>query len=176
MRRRPVVAVCGGAAISDPRAAQAAERLGALLCQHGWNLVTGGMGGVMEAVFRGAFQARERGSGDCILLGILPTEDALAANPYCDIVVPSGMGIGRNILVVRSADAVVLVDGGSGTLSEAAYAWQLGRPIVALVSTGGWAEALAGRRLDGRRTDEVVAAADAEAAVEILARLFDEES
>ncbi len=174
MRRRPVVAVCGGATISESRVAQAAERLGALVCQRGWNLVTGGMGGVMEAVFRGAFRAREEGLGDCFLLGILPTEEARAANPYCDMVVPTGMGIGRNILVVRSADAVVLVDGGSGTLSEAAYAWQLGRPIVALASTGGWAQALAGRRLDERRQDVVLAAEGPEAAVELLAKVFGE--
>jgi uncharacterized protein (TIGR00725 family) len=75
------------------------------------------------------------------------------------------MGVARNVLVVRSADVVILVGGGAGTLSEAAYAWQLGKPVIALAQSGGWAERLAGGPVDERRTDEVIAARSPEDAV-----------
>jgi uncharacterized protein (TIGR00725 family) len=75
------------------------------------------------------------------------------------------MGIGRNILVVRSAQAVIAVAGESGTLSEMALAWQLGKRLVGLTGAGGWAEELAGRVLDRRRRDPVLLATTAAEAV-----------
>jgi uncharacterized protein (TIGR00725 family) len=77
------------------------------------------------------------------------------------------MGIARNALVVRAADAVILVGGGSGTLSEAAFAWQLGKPVVALTPAGGWGARLAGARIDDRRGDQVLAAAEPREAVRL---------
>jgi uncharacterized protein (TIGR00725 family) len=99
------------------------------------------------------------------VVGILPGSDLDGGNPFCDLVIPTGMGVARNILVVRSADAVILVGGGAGTLSEAAYAWQLGKPVIALARSGGWAGRLAGAAVDERRPDEVIAAASPEDAV-----------
>ena len=152
--------------MSDSEVGRTAQRLGAEIVKAGMDLITGGMGGVMEAASRGARRARETDGATGLVIGMLPTDDAASANPYCDLVFPTGMGIGRNVLVVRSADAVVLVDGGSGTLSEAAYAWQLGKPMVAITNTGGWAARLAGLQLDDRRSDRVMEAADAREAVE----------
>ena len=59
-------------------------------------------------------------------------EEAEAANPYVEIIIPSGLGIGRNLLIIRSADAVIAVNGGYGTLSEIAFALQLGKPLIGL--------------------------------------------
>ena len=98
-------------------------------------------------------------------MGILPVAELDGGNRYCDVVIPTAMGTGRNILVVRAADAVILVGGGAGTLSEAAFAWQLGKPVVALRGSGGWAARLAGSAIDDRREDRVLAADTAEEAV-----------
>jgi uncharacterized protein (TIGR00725 family) len=130
------------------------------------------MGGVMQAAARGGQEARAAG-GQGIVVGILPVAELDGGNPYCDLVIPTGMGVARNVLVVRSADAVVLVGGGAGTLSEAAYAWQFGKPVVALAGSGGWSDRLAGTALDDRRSDRVLVAAMPEEAVEAALRLVE---
>lgn len=165
---RATVAVCGSGTLPDAELEILAEQVGAELCRAGMNLVTGGLGGVMSAASRGASQAREKGEGSCTIIGILPGEEREAANPYCDLVIPTGLGIARNLLVVRTADAVILVHGGSGTLSEAAFAWQIGKPLVALTGSGGWAGKLGGQRLDGSRQDAILSARTAAEAVALV--------
>jgi uncharacterized protein (TIGR00725 family) len=123
MTGSPYVAVVGPGDASA-REAQAAEAIGAALAENGAVVVTGGLGGVMEAACRGARSKRGH------TLGILPGEDRDAANGWVEIAVATGMGELRNGLVVRAADAVVAVGGGHGTLSEIALALKLGRPVV----------------------------------------------
>lgn len=163
--RRRVVAVVGNA-LPSAEALAVAEELGRLLVECGYRLVTGGLGGVMQAASRGARSARSYREG--AVVGIIPGADPATANPFCDIVVPTNMGYARNVLVVSMADAVVAVGGGSGTLSEIAMAWQLGRLVVAL-EIEGWSARLAGSTLDDKRADTVLAARDAAHAVELVA-------
>jgi uncharacterized protein (TIGR00725 family) len=125
MSRTPYVAVIGPGEAS-PAELHAAEEIGAGLAGAGAVVVTGGLGGVMEAACRGARSRRGR------TLGILPGEDRDAANGWVDVAVATGMGELRNGLVVRAVDAVVAVGGGHGTLSEIALALKLGRPVVGL--------------------------------------------
>ncbi len=103
--------------------------------------------------------------GDTI--AVIPGYDRAEANAYADLVIPTGLSLARNVVLVAMADVVVAVAGGAGTLSEIALAWQLGRPVVALASTGGWAQRLAGRSIDGRRDDVIIAAETPEAAVSL---------
>jgi len=170
--RMKAIAVCG-ASSSPPQMNATAEELGRRIVQAGYLLVCGGMGGIMEAACRGGQAARADGASG-LVMGILPAGDHDAGNPYCDVVLPSGLGYARNTLVVLGADVVMLVGGSTGTLSEAAYAWQYGKPIIALSETGGWAAKLAGSSMDDRRDDTVLDAASAEQAV-ALARGFLEE-
>ena len=165
---RATVAVCGSSSLADDELEALAEAVGAEVARAGMNLVTGGLGGVMTAASRGALRAREKGKGTGIIIGILPGLEKSAANPYCDVVIPTGLGIGRNLMVVATADAVILVHGGSGTLSEAAFAWQLGKPLVALTGSGGWAGKLGGQRLDGRRGEAILNARTAAEAVALV--------
>ena len=125
MSRTPYVAVVGPGEAS-PEELHTAEEVGAGLAAAGVVVVTGGLGGVMEAASRGARSRRGR------TLGILPGDDRDAANGWVEIAVPTGMGELRNGLVVRAADAVVAIGGGHGTLSEIALALKLGRPVVGL--------------------------------------------
>ena len=125
MSRVPYVAVAGPGDAS-PDELQAAEDVGAGLAARGAVVVTGGLGGVMEAACRGARSRRGR------TLGILPGEDRDAANGWVEIAIATGLGELRNALVVRAADALVAVGGGHGTLSEVALALKLGRPVVGL--------------------------------------------
>lgn len=98
------------------------------LAQAGATVVCGGLGGVMEAVARGATEA----GGEAI--GIVPGDSAAEANPYCTQVVSTGIGHARNLAVVSSGDAVIAVGGEWGTLSEIGFARALGRPVVTLRS------------------------------------------
>jgi uncharacterized protein (TIGR00725 family) len=110
------------------RLAAEAEEVGAALARGGAVVVSGGLGGVMEAACRGA-----KGAGGSTL-GILPGSDRSAANEWVDLALATGLGEARNALVVRACDAVVAVGGGYGTLSEIALALKSGRPVFGLES------------------------------------------
>ncbi len=166
--RRPVVAVIGNSR-GTTEALRAAEDLGRLIIERGWRLVTGGLGGVMEAASRGARRAGTYREGDVV--GILPGSDPALANQWVDIAIPTGLGHARNVLVVATADAVVAIGGGAGTLSEMALAWQLGRPLIGLLIEG-HSLRFAGQPLDATRSDRVWPAEDAAAAVARLDELL----
>ncbi len=155
-RRMRAVAVCGTGS-PDIEAMALAEELGHLIVARGCVLVCGGMGGVMEAACRGGAAARDEG-GAGIVLGVLPGGDLDGGNPHCQLVLPTGMGVACLGERSRYRAPVSLVGGGAGTLSEAAYAWQFGKPVVALACSGGWAARLAGRAIDDRRPDQVISA------------------
>lgn len=164
MTPRPIVAVIGKGQATAATCA-VAEQLGRLLVERGFRIVTGGLGGVMEAASRGAHHATNRREGDVI--GILPGADRAAANPYVDIVIPSGMGYARNVLVVQTASAVVAVGGGAGTLSEIAHAWQSDRLLVAL-DLEGVSGQFAGISLDERARIPILRADNAAEAVDLV--------
>jgi len=120
-----IIAVIG-AGECTPEVAQLAEEVGRRLAEKGAILICGGLGGVMEAACRGAKSA----GGTTV--GILPGTNPGDANPYVDIPIATGMGQARNVIVVASAQAVIAVGGGYGTLSEIGHASKLGTPVVGL--------------------------------------------
>ena len=103
-----------------------AEEVGRRIAQKGAVLVTGGLGGVMEAASKGAKEA----GGTTV--GILPGFSKDEANRFIEIPITTGLSHARNIIVVRSADAVIAVSGEYGTLSEIAVALKLGKPVVGI--------------------------------------------
>jgi uncharacterized protein (TIGR00725 family) len=125
--RKKIVGVIGGHSCSD-KVEQLAQKLGKKLNNVVDTLVCGGLSGVMVAVCQG-FKAKNN-----ITVGIIPSYDKKDANKFVDIVIPTGLGLARNILVVKAADVVVALPGESGTLSEIAYCLQLGIPVVSLRS------------------------------------------
>ncbi len=164
MRQRQV-AIIGDAEASDAALAFA-EELGRLIGEKGWALVSGGRQGIMEAASKGC---REAGG---LVLGILPTGDDSAGNPYCHLLVPTGMGWTRNSLTALTGDAVVAIGGRAGTLTEIAYAWSYGKPILAATGLGGWSDRLAGQAIDDRRADRLTPVATPEEAARKLAELL----
>lgn len=103
-----------------------AYEVGQEIAKFGYGLVSGGMMGIMEAASHGC---RDAGG---LTVGIIPGSDPVLANPFLDIIIPTGMGIMRNLLIVRSAVGLIAINGKYGTLSEIAYALQVGKPVVGL--------------------------------------------
>ena len=120
-----LIAVVGGGQCSAEEV-KLAEAVGRGLARRGVTLICGGLGGVMEAACKGA--KSEEGT----TIGILPGDNRSAANLYVDIPIVTGIGYARNLIVVKSAQAVIAIDGSYGTLSEIAYALQSGIPVVGL--------------------------------------------
>ena len=103
-----------------------AEEVGKCIAQEGGILITGGLGGVMEAASKGAKQAGG------ITIGILPGLSREDANRYVVIPITTGLSHARNIIIARSADALIAVSGGYGTLSEIAIGLKLGKPVIGI--------------------------------------------
>ena len=159
----------------DTHTMQAAEEVGRLVAQAGAVLVTGGRKGVMEAASKGA---QEAGG---LTIGFLPGMEREGANPYVDIVFPTGLGRARNLLTARSCDALVMIGGSCGTLNELTIAYAEARPVVILEGSGGWADRIRGvlhdgRYLDERQTVEISFAATPKEAVAVALRRAREET
>jgi uncharacterized protein (TIGR00725 family) len=130
---------------TTPELVKIAYETGMEIAKAGAVLITGGLGGVMKAASHGA----KDGGG--LAVGIIPQNDTLFANEYCDVVIPTGMGLARDFLTALSGDGVIIIGGGSGTLSETCAAYMHKKPIVAIKTSGGVAEKYADQYLDHRK-------------------------
>lgn len=102
-----------------------AFRVGQLLAERGVIIINGGLGGVMEAVSRGAK------SRNGFVVGIIPSKNKENANEYCNVVIATNMGHARNMIIVHSSDVIIAIGGGFGTISEIAIALKEGKKVVA---------------------------------------------
>ena len=122
---KKTIGVIGGRRV-DKTLLNEAEKVGRLIAQKEIVLVCGGLSGVMEAVSKGAR------SGGGITVGVLPQEHKRDANEYIDIPIVTGLGIGRNVIIARTADVLISIGGEYGTLSEIAFALQMGKPVIGI--------------------------------------------
>ena len=129
-------------------------------------LITGGLGGVMKAASHGAHDANG------LTVGIIPQDDASFANEFCDVVIPSGMGMTRDFLTALSADGVIIVGGGSGTLSEICAAYMNKKPIVAIRNTGGAADRFIDGYVDHRKIVKIIGVDSPKDAVQKILELI----
>ncbi|MEC7836077.1 MAG: TIGR00725 family protein [Chloroflexota bacterium] len=120
-----IIAVIGESTTS-PENAILAEKVGSLLAMANVTIVCGGQGGVMESVCKGA----KKNGGTTI--GILPGVDPLDSNEYIDIPICTGLGNGRNLLVIRAGQAVIAIGGAYGTLSEIGLALSESKQVIGL--------------------------------------------
>lgn len=145
--RRWIVAVIGDSSTSqDDERYLLARKLGKALIDNNYRIISGGLGGIMQAVSEGARESENYKEGD--ILGILPGFDPDEANSCVDIPIATGLNYSRNTIVANS-DAVIAIGGGSGTLSEMAHAWAMRRLVIAY-KVRGWSGELADRKLDER--------------------------
>ena len=129
-------------------------------------IVCGGREGIMEAVCKGS---KLSGKYQCPnTIGIIPSNDKTDANEYCDIVIPSGIGLARNSIIVNTADLLIAVAGGSGTLSEIAFAWQMNKKVICFTGFEGWAKNLAGKDLDLRNSNLLLSASTLDEIIELV--------
>ena len=145
-----------------PELESIAYEAGQEIAKSGSILITGGLGGVMKAASHGAKDA------DGLTVGIIPQDDPSLANEFCDIVIPSGMGLSRDFLNALSADGVVVIGGGSGTLSEICAAYMYKRPIATVKNSGGMASKYSDQYLDHRENVKIVGFDTAKDAVDYI--------
>ncbi len=148
-----LIAVIGTAASDNGNPGQTALSLayetGKLIAEKGAVLINGGRSGVMEASSRGAAEAGG------LSVGILPGLDKSEANPYVDIVLPTGFGNARNTFTMRAADAAIMIGGGAGTLNELTISInERMTPVIVLEGSGGWADRIRSIAYDGKYLDE----------------------
>jgi len=125
MTRKAIIGVIGGANPSE-KGRDLAYDVGRLVAQHGAVLVCGGLGGVMASASQGCAEA----GGDVI--GILPGGSADSANPYVTLPIATNMGHARNVIIAHTADVLIAIEGGHGTVSEIAISLKLGKTVVQL--------------------------------------------
>lgn len=115
-----------GAGEASKRDLNRAFEVGKEIARKNLVLISGGMSGVMESACRGA---KSEGG---ITVGVIPGNFKAEANPYVDIPIVTGLGHGRNIIVVKSSDAIIAIGGSFGTLSEIAFALRLQIPVIGI--------------------------------------------
>ena len=152
---KQIIAVIGDRHCSaDEPKAKIAYDLGKALVDNGYRVLTGGMGGkdeddgIMDFAMKGARDSEQYHDGDNI--AIIPGFSPEQASRYADIIVPTGLDVYRNC-ITANADAVIAIGGGAGTLCEIAFAWSLGRLIIAFDNVLGWSSQLAGKPVDHRK-------------------------
>ncbi len=146
--------------------AKIAYEAGSEIAKTGHGLVTGGLGGVMEAACHGASDSNGWN------LGIIPHDDASKANQYCDIVIPTGMGLTRDFINALTADGIIIIGGGSGTLSEICAAYMHKKPMVAIRNMGGVTEQFIDNYLDHRQNIKIIGADTPKEAVDKILELI----
>lgn len=149
-----------------PEHEKMAYAVGVEIAKSGSVLITGGLGGVMAAASHGAKDAKG------MTVGIIPQADASEANEYCDVVIPTGMGMTRDFLNALSADGVIIVGGASGTLSEVCAAYMNKKPMVAIRNLNGPVAQYIDGYLDHRKNVKIIGVDSAREAVEKILELI----
>lgn len=161
-KRRQILVIGNNESGCTPELEKLAYAVGAEIAKSDSVLITGGLGGVMKAASNGAHDAGG------LTVGIIPQDNPSYANEFCDIVIPSGLGLSRDFLNALSADGVIIVGGGSGTLSETCAAYMHKKPIAALKNSGGTASKFSDQYLDHRQNVKIVGVETPQEAVQYI--------
>ena len=142
----PAVTVFGGSRVEpDSDEYLQAQSLGRALAERGFDVVTGGYNGVMEAVSRGAKEAGGHVVG--VTVDVIATNFQRVPNSYVDQEVRTAALLERIDKLVELGAAYVILPGGAGTLAELGIVWNLAllgalqdKPLVVVGS--GWERVL----------------------------------
>jgi uncharacterized protein (TIGR00725 family) len=142
--------ICVSGAAGGPVVTQAAmdkaKEIGREIVRHGCVLVTGATTGIPYAAAQGA---KELGG---ISIGLSPASSERdhirhyhLPTKYFDLIIYTGFDYsGRNLLLTRSSDAVIVINGRIGTLNEFTIAFEDRKPIGVLIESGGSADLIKG--------------------------------
>jgi len=139
-----------------------AYEVGKEVARAGAVLVCGGLGGVMESACKGSKE------NNGFTIGIIPQDEFSFANGFCDVVICTGIGFARDFMIASSADGIIAIGGGVGTLIEMAAGYMIKKSIVVIAGSGGVADTYAGKYLDERNRVPILVAKDAHSAVQIF--------
>ena len=162
MKKRQILVIGNNDNGCTPELEKIAYDVGSEIAKSNSILITGGLGGVMRAACQGA---QESGG---TTVGIIPQDDSTLANEFCDIIIPSGMGLMRDFLNALSADGIIVVGGGSGTLSEICAGYMYNKPIVSLKNSGGIATKYADQYLDHRKNVKIIGVTTPQQAIKYI--------
>ncbi|MFX1256808.1 MAG: TIGR00725 family protein [Promethearchaeota archaeon] len=160
-----IISVIGASEINE-ETKEIATEIGRLIAKNNYALACGGLFGVMEAVCKGAKE------NNGLTIGIIPYKEKSTANKYVDIVIPVPFSQARNVVVVLTGDACVVIGGKAGTLSEVCFAWIYQKPVIALSSVEGWSSKIANQKIDDRRTDMVYGVETPQEAIQLIKKLL----
>ena len=149
-KKRQILVIGNNTNGCTPKHEKLAYEVGTEIAKSNSVLITGGLGGVMAAASHGAHDANG------LTVGIIPQDDARMANEFCDIVIPTGIGLARDFLNALTADGVIIVGGGSGTLSEVCAAYMHKKPMVAIRNIKSSIESYIDGYLDHRENIKII--------------------
>ncbi len=165
-KKRQILVIGNNTNGCTPKHEKIAYEVGVEIAQSDSVLITGGLGGVMSAASHGAHDANG------LTIGIIPQDDATMANAFCDIVIPTGIGLARDFLNALTADGVIIVGGGSGTLSEVCAAYMYKKPMVAIRNIKSSIEPYIDGFIDHRENIKIIGADTPQEAVKKILELI----
>ena len=165
-KKRQILVIGNNTNGCTPKHEKIAYEVGTEVAKSDSVLITGGLGGVMAAASHGAHDANG------LTVGIIPQDNSTMANEFCDIVIPTGIGLARDFLNALSADGVIIVGGGSGTLSEVCAAYMYKKPMVAIRNIGGSVESYIDGFLDHRENIKIIGVDTPQEAVKKILELI----
>ncbi len=166
VRKRQILVIGNNTNGCTPKHEKIAYDIGIEIAKSDSVLINGGLGGVMEAASHGAHDANG------LTVGIIPQDDASLANEFCDIVIPTGMGLTRDYLNALSADGVIIVGGGSGTLSETCASYMYKKPMVVIKNLGSSVDPYIDGYVDHRKNIKIIGVDTAQEAVQKILELI----
>jgi uncharacterized protein (TIGR00725 family) len=166
VKKRQILVIGHNTKGCTPEHEKIAYDVGAEVAKSDSVLITGGLGGVMTAASHGA---KDAGG---LTLGIIPQNDAAEANEFCDLVIPTGMGLARDFLNALSADGIIIVGGGSGTLSETTAAYMYKKPMVAIRNLDSSVDPFIDKYIDHRENVKIIGVDSPKEAIDKILELI----
>ena len=166
VKKRQILVIGNNTNGCTPKHEKIAYDIGVEIAKSDSVLITGGLGGVMTASSHGAHDANG------LVIGIIPQDDPSVANEFCDIVIPTGMGLTRDYLNALSADGVIIVGGGSGTLSETCASYMFKKPMVAIRNLASSVDPYIDDYIDHRKNIKIIGVDTPQEAVKTILELI----
>ncbi|MEK6951556.1 MAG: TIGR00725 family protein [Nanoarchaeota archaeon] len=164
--KKILIAIVGHGENAKEPHTKIAYELGKEIAKNNLVLLCGGRAeGIMDAAIKGCTEAKG------ISIGILPESDLGKTSKYLNIPILTGMGFARNQIISLSCDGMIVVGGGVGTLTEVAYAYAYGKPIIFMKDSGGLVEQFSNKYMDEKKRVKILEASTPEEAINLILKV-----